>query len=322
MKDESTLKKIKSFVLNGNVGSVVIALAVLCVVWSLLTPYFLTLANVRNLMVYSAYMGIMASGLTFVFLTGCIDLSQMPMMAMCGMLMAVAYQKGVSGFGLFVIPMIGGLVGGCLNGFIVNQLRITPFIATTGTQLIFRACAYLLTNGVYITVKDSMIRSIGYGSFLGIPIMFYIMVIVLLISWFIMKYTQFGRNLYSCGSSPQAAHLAGINVKRTKALAYIASGVCCGIASVVYTAQTGVALNNAGTGAEMDIIAATVIGGTSMAGGRGSAFSTFLGVVLMSVVANGMGLLGMSPYFQMMLKGIILVLAVFIDIIRDSASKN
>ena len=322
MKDENTLKKIKSFVLNGNVGSVVIALAVLCVVWSLLTPYFLTLANVRNLMVYSAYMGIMASGLTFVFLTGCIDLSQMPMMAMCGMLMAVAYQKGVSGFGLFVIPMIGGLVGGCLNGFIVNQLRITPFIATTGTQLIFRACAYLLTNGVYITVKDSMIRSIGYGSFLGIPIMFYIMVIVLLISWFIMKYTQFGRNLYSCGSSPQAAHLAGINVKRTKALAYIASGVCCGIASVVYTAQTGVALNNAGTGAEMDIIAATVIGGTSMAGGRGSAFSTFLGVVLMSVVANGMGLLGMSPYFQMMLKGIILVLAVFIDIIRDSASKN
>ena len=107
----------------------------------------------------------------------------------------------------------------------------------------------------------------------------------------------------------------------TKTLAYVASGVCCGIASVVYTAQTGVALNNAGTGAEMDIIAATVIGGTSMAGGRGSAFNTFLGVVLMSVVANGMGLLGLSPYFQMMFKGIILILAVFIDTVRDSQSR-
>lgn len=172
---------------------------------------------------------------------------------------------------------------------------------------------------MYVTIKDSMIRQIGYGEFLGLPVMLYIMVIVFIISWFILKYTQFGRNLYSCGSSAQAAHLSGINVKRTKVFAFIASGICCGIAGVVYTAQTGVALNNAGTGAEMDVMAAVIIGGMSLSGGQGNIINTVLGVILMSVVANGMGLLGLDPYFQMLFKGVILIGAIFIDTLRNGS---
>lgn len=313
------MKTIKKYTVNSNVGTVLLALILLCIIWGCLTPYFFTLYNVKNLAIYSSYVGIMACGLTFPLLTGCIDLSQMPMMAMCSMIMAVSYQKGVSGLGLFVVAAVTGVLAGVVNAFIVNVLRIIPFIATVGTQLVFRALAFLSTDGVYITVKDSMIKTIGFGSFLGIPVMFWIMILMFIASGFVQKYTQFGRNLYSVGSSEQAAHLSGINVKKTRFIAYMCSGLMCGIAAVVYTAQSGVALNNAGTGAEMDITASVVVGGVSMAGGRGNIFNVLLGVVMISVLANGMGLLGMGPYFQMLFKGLTLILAVYLDTLRDSA---
>lgn len=316
MEKTGNKRSIKQILLNGNVGSVLFALVGLCILWSLLTPYFLTWSNFKNLAIYSSYTGIMACGLSMVLLTGSIDLSQMPMMALCGMMMAVAFRAGFSGVALFAIAVLTGTACGFVNAIIVNVLNIIPFVATLGTQLIFRACAFLLTDGVYVTIKDSMIKTIGYGEWFGLPIMLYIMAVVFVISWFVLKYTQFGRNLYCCGSSAQAAHLSGINVKRTKIMAFVASGICCGIAGVVYTAQTGVALNNAGTGAEMDVMAAVIIGGMSMAGGQGNIINTLLGVILMSVVANGMGLLGLNPYFQMLFKGIILIAAIFIDTLR------
>ena len=234
------------------------------------------------------------------------------------MFLALAYQRGAGGIVLWIVAILVGIIGGALNGFIVTKMQIVPMIATLGTQLIYRGISFLTTNGTYITVKDPMIRSIGYGKLLGMPIMFYIMIVVIVITWFLCKYTQFGRNLYSTGSSPQAAHLAGINIDLTKFLAFVFSGICCGIAGVVYTAQSGLALNNAGTGAEMDVMAAVVIGGTSLAGGRGKVINTMLGVLLMSVLANGMGLLGIDSYFQMIFKGCILIAAVFIDTIRNS----
>ena len=309
-------RSLKQILTNGNIGSVLFALIGLCILWSILTPYFFTWSNFKNLAIYSSYTGIMACGLSMVLLTGSIDLSQMPLMALCGMMMAVSFRMGVSGIGLFAVAILTGTLCGVINAVIVNVLNIIPFVATLGTQLIFRACSFLLTDGVYVTIKDSMIRTIGYGEWLGLPIMLYIMAVVFVISWFILKYTQYGRNLYSCGSSAQAAHLSGINVKKTKILAFISSGICCGVAGVVYTAQTGVALNNAGTGAEMDVMAAVIIGGMSMAGGQGNIINTLLGVILMSVVANGMGLLGLNPYFQMLFKGIILIGAIFIDTLR------
>lgn len=319
MEKKSSSKSLKRILLNGNVGSVLFALIGLCILWSILSPYFLTWSNFKNIAIYSSYTGIMACGLSMVLLTGSIDLSQMPMMALCGMMMAISFRAGVSGGWLFLIAALCGVLCGVINALIVNYLNIIPFVATLGTQLIFRACAFMTTNGVYITIKDSMIRYIGHGEILGLPVMLFIMAVVFVISWFILKYTQFGRNLYSCGSSAQAAHLSGINVKKTKVFAYIGSGVCCGIASVVYTAQTGVALNNAGTGAEMDVMASVIIGGMSMAGGQGNIINTLLGVILMSVVANGMGLLGLNPYFQMLFKGIILIAAIFIDTLRNRA---
>ena len=317
MENKKNTSLVKRILFNGNIGSVLFALIVLCIIWSILSPYFFTWSNFKNIAIYSSYTGIMACGLSMVLLTGSIDLSQMPMMALCGMMMAVSYRAGMGGAALFLVAILTGVVCGAINAVIVNYLNIIPFVATLGTQLIFRACAFLLTDGVYVTIKDTMIRTIGYGEFIFLPIMLYIMAVVFVISWFILKYTQFGRNLYSCGSSAQAAHLSGINVKRTKVFAFIASGICCGIAAVVYTAQTGVALNNAGTGAEMDVMAAVIIGGMSMAGGQGNIINTLLGVILMSIVANGMGLLGLNPYFQMLFKGAILIGAIFIDTLRN-----
>lgn len=309
--------KIKKFFVNSDVGSVLFALVALCILWTCLTPYFFTFANVKNLAVYSSYTGIMACGLTAVMLTGCIDLSQMPLMACCGMFLGLAYQRGAGNVVLWIVAILVGVIGGAVNGFVVTKMKIVPMIATLGTQLIFRGISFLTTNGTYITIKDPMIRSIGYDKFIEMPVMFYIMIVVIAITWFMCKYTQFGRNLYSTGSSPQAAHLAGINVELTKFFAFVFSGICCGIAGVVYTAQSGLALNNAGTGAEMDVMAAVVIGGTSLAGGRGKVINTMLGVLLMSVLANGMGLLGIDSYFQMIFKGAILIAAVFIDTLRN-----
>ncbi len=316
MNGKSDKSLIKRVLVGGNIGTVLFALIGLCILWGILTPYFFTLTNARNLAIYSSYLGIMAFGFTFPILTGGIDLSQMPLMAMSGMMMGASYRMGFSGIALFGVASLTGLLGGAVNATLVNVMNIIPFIATVGTQLIFRAFAFLITDGVYVTVKDSMIRTIGYESFLGIPVMFWIMLVVLAVCWFVLKYTQFGRNLYCVGSSEQAAHLSGINVKRTRFIAYLCSGLLCGIAAVVYTSQSGVALNSAGTGSEMDIVTAVVIGGTSMAGGRGSIFNTFLGVILMSVVANGMALLGLNPYFQMLFKGLILVVAVYMDTLR------
>ena len=316
MKRNNNPGFVRRVLVNGNVGTVLFALIALCILWSSLSPYFFTLTNAKNLAIYSAYLGIMAFGFTFPILTGSIDLSQMPLMAMSGMMMGAFYRLGVTGLGLFGVASMTGLLGGAINATLVNVMNIIPFIATVGTQLIFRAFSFLITDGVYVTVKDSMIRTIGYESILGIPVMFWIMLIVLAICWFVLKYTQFGRNLYCVGSSEQAAHLSGINVKKTRFIAYLCSGLMCGIAAVVYTSQSGVALNSAETGAEMDIVTAVVIGGTSMSGGRGSIFNTFLGVILMSVVANGMALLGLNPYFQMLFKGLILVVAVYLDTLR------
>ena len=312
----SVLKKI--FV-TGDVGSVVFALIALCIAWGIATPYFFTLNNFKNLTIYASYLGIMACGLSFPLLTGCIHLSQMPMMAMCGMVMAVTYQHGFRGISLILVAVVCGGLAGLVDAFFVNTCHIVPFIATTGSQLMFRAISYMVTDGVYITVKDDMVKAIGYSSWFGLPIMFYIMAFAFVITWFIQKYTQFGRNLYSVGSSQNAAHLAGISVAKTRTFAYMVSGMMCGLAAVVYVAQSLVALNNAGTGCEMDVTASVVIGGTSMAGGRGNIINTLVGVALMTVLANGMGLLGMDSYWQMFCKGAILVLAVLIDTIRGKA---
>lgn len=191
-------------------------------------------------------------------------------------------------------------------------------MAMMAKQLAFRGLAFIVTNGRYITITDPMIRFIGFKSVLGLPSMFWIMLTVYIAIGFIMKFTQYGRNIYSVGGNRVASRLSGISVKKVTILSFVISGLTAGIASILYIAQGSVALNNAGTGNEMDIMTAAILGGLSLAGGKGTVLNTFMGVVLLSVIANGMGLLSISSYYQMLIKGLILIVAVFIDHLREA----
>ena len=296
-------------------GSVLIAVIALSIVWSFASPYFLTAANFKNIGVYMSASGIIAAGVTVSMLLGGLDLSQMATMAMSGIFVGIAYNHGVHGVGLLFVAIGVGLVGGIINGLIMNYLHIDPIITTLGTQLVFRAIAYIASDGNMIKVQDEFIKWIGRGKIAGIPVTMIIMILVYIIIGIVLKYI-------SVGGSSEAAYLSGINVKKTRAIAFMISGACAGLATMLYIAQGYVAQPNQGAGADMDCIAAVIIGGLSVAGGKGNIIGTLLGMLFFSILANGMGLLSMNSYAQQLVKGLLLLTAVYIDIVRNKKMKN
>lgn len=303
-------------------GSVLIAVVALSIVWSFASPYFLTAANIKNIGVFMSASGIIAAGVTVSMLLGGLDLSQMSIMAFSGMVVGVAYRSGVTGPVLMLIAIAVGVMCGICNGLIMNYLHINPIITTLGTQLIFRAMAFIVSDGNMIQVGDDFVKWIGRGRILGIPTMIVIAAIVYIVIGIVLKYTRFGRNVISVGGSEEAAYLSGINVKKTRAIAFMISGGCAGLATMLYIAQGYVAVPNQGTGADMDAIAAVIIGGLSVVGGKGNIVGTLLGMLFFSVLANGMGLLSINTYAQSLVKGALLLIAVYIDVVRNSTAKK
>jgi len=302
----------------GSYGSVLIAIITLSIVWAFASPYFLTIANMKNIGVYMSAAGIIAAGITVSMLLGGLDLSQMAIMAFSGVIVAVAYKAGVTGPILLVIAIGVGFLSGIVNGAIMNYLHLDPIITTLGTQLIFRSLAYIVSQGNMTVVKDDFIVWIGRGKILGVPVTLCIMAIVYIIVGIVLKYTQFGRNVISVGGNAEASYLSGINVKKTRAIAFMISGSCAGLSTLLYISQGYVAVPNAGSGADLDAIAAVIIGGLSVGGGKGSIIGTLLGMLFFSVLANGMSLLSMNSYAQLAVKGSLLLIAVYIDILRRS----
>lgn len=306
----------------GSYGSVLIAVVALSIVWSISSPYFLTAANMKNIGVYMSASGIIAAGVTVSMLLGGLDLSQMAIMAFSGIIVGVAHRAGVGGPMLMVVAIGVGVLGGVFNGLIMNYLHIDPIITTLGTQLIFRALAYVISQGNMIQVNDAFIKWIGRGKIIGIPVTMILMIIVYIIIGVVLKYTRFGRNVISVGGSYEAAYLSGINVKKTRAIAFMISGACAGLATLLYIAQGYVAQPNQGSGADMDCIAAVIIGGLSVKGGKGNVFGTLLGMLFFAILANGMGLLSMNNYAQQLVKGLLLLTAVYIDIVRNKSANK
>lgn len=182
---------------NASFTSIFVALILISIVWSVLTPYYLTLSNFKNICVYVSANGIMAAGLTITLVLGGLDLSQISLMALSGMAAAIGYEHGLRGITLLLVAMLVGIVGGMINGCLITYMGINPFIATLATQLAFRGMAFIVTDGRYISINDTMVRFIGFNSIFGLPSMFWIMILVYLIIGFVMKYTQYGRNIYS-----------------------------------------------------------------------------------------------------------------------------
>lgn len=285
----------------------------LCAFFSVFTNEFFAASNISNIVRQVSINGILAVGMTFVILTGGIDLSVGSVMAFAGTMMA--------GFmiNMDMTPIIAVLLGvllaallGYINGVFVSYARIPAIIVTLAMMEVARGLALLYTGGYPLSGLPSSFNFIGRGYLFGfIPMPAVIMVGVFLIAYIILNHLPLGRYIYAIGGNEEAVRLSGIKVKRIKALVYLISGITAGISGLIMTSRLSSGQPMAGMGYELDAIAAVVLGGTSIAGGRGHIFGTLLGALLIGVLSNGLNLMGVSPYVQRVLKGVIIVAAIY-----------
>ena len=319
-KAKQGVKKLGS---SGSVLGILIALAALCLDLAIASPVFFTASNFLNVFQQIALNFVVAVGMTFVIISGGIDLSVGSNIALSGLLMGILMKN----FGVPVIITIivcilfSGLIG-LINGMLISFLNLPPFIATLGMMSIVRGAAYTVTNGqpIYTFPKGFTAISSRVG---GIPLYStLILIAVFLLGWYILRYTRIGRFTYAVGGNENCAKLSGINLKKVKCFVYMFSGLCCGVAALLLSSRLDSAVPTNADGQEMDAIAAVVIGGTSMSGGEGSMFGTLIGILIIGIIANGLNLLGVAQGPQKMVKGLIIVNAVIIDVIRRKASES
>ncbi len=296
---------------------IVIAFFVLCIILSILSPVFLTGMNIINVVRQSSIYGIMAVGMTFVILTGGIDLSVGSLVAISGVACAGMLKAGWSPLPVFIGTLLVGTLFGLVNGLIINLGKITPFVVTLGMMSIARGLTMIYTNGYPISGFSEGFRKLGGGYVLGIPIPIILFFVSVVLAWLILNQTRLGRYTYAIGGNEETVRLSGINAPFFKTIIYGISGLTAGISSLILTSRLNSAEPIAGNGYEMDVIAAVVIGGTSLMGGRGTIWGTFVGALLIGVINNGMNLLGISAYFQLVVKGLIIIGAVLLDRLRD-----
>jgi ribose/xylose/arabinose/galactoside ABC-type transport system permease subunit len=303
------------------------SLLLIFIALSILAPdRFLTLDNLLNVLRRSSVNAIIAVGMTAIIISGGIDLSVGSMMALAGMAGAWAMQK-ISGDTLTlnsmiigtVVGVVVGILCGLLNGAVINALNLPPFIVTLGTMSIFRGIAYVMNDGIPYNVPEY--NYLGNGQFAGMPVSIVIAVVIVLIAILILRYTPIGRYTYAIGSNREAAFHAGINVGKNLTWIYTLAGLLVGIAAMIGTSRTVSAQPTASLGLELDIVAAVVIGGASLNGGRGTIVGTIIGTLLISFLRNGCTLLGISTNVQLIVIGAIIVVAVAVDQIARKKSR-
>lgn len=315
--------QVKQLGSSNNVIGIVIALLALCLDLAIASPVFLTASNFLNVFQQISINFVVAVGMTFVIISGGIDLSVGSNIALSGLLMGILmknYNVSVP-VTILVCVLISCLIG-LVNGVLISLLDLPPFIATLGTMSIVRGAAYTVTGGQPIYTFPKGFTAIA-GRVGGIPLYStIIMIFVMLLGWYILKYTRVGRFTYAIGGNENCAKLSGINLKKVKCFVYMFSGFCCGVAGLLLTSRLDSAVPTNADGQEMDAIAAVVIGGTSMSGGEGSMIGTLIGIFIIGIISNGLNLLGVAQGPQKMVKGLIIVIAVVIDVIRRKASES
>jgi ribose transport system permease protein len=307
-----------------------IALFILCLVISLLSDKFLTATNAWNVMRQISVNICISVGMTLVVLTAGIDLSVGSVLALCGAITAGLLKNGIQipssnlfiGFTLLGASVAGLLAGsllGWFNGYTITKFNVPPFVATLAMLTIARGLTMLWTKGFPITGLSEKFAYIGTGWFLGIPLPVWVSGIIVLFAVVITNKTKLGRYIYAIGGNENAAKLSGINIKKIKIIVYSIAGTLAAVGGLLVTSRLDAAQPNAGTGYELDSIAAVVIGGTSLSGGRGSVLGTVLGAIIIGVLNNGLVLLNVSPFWQQVVKGFVILIAVIID---KANSKN
>lgn len=294
--------------------------AVITIILSILSPSFLSMDNILNILRQVSINALIAFGMTFVILTGGIDLSVGSMLALSAALTAGFMAGGMDPILAMLLGLLAGALMGAFNGFVITKGKVAPFIATLATMTIFRGLALVYTEGRPITglSKDLSFELMGRGYFFGIPVPVIWMLISYAILYFILKKTTFGRRVYAIGGNEEASILSGIKVNQVKVWVYSLTGLLSALAGIILTSRLNSAQPTAGTAYELDAIAAVVLGGTSLSGGRGWIFGTMVGALIIGVLNNGLNLLDVSSFYQQVVKGGVILLAVILD--RKKAS--
>ena len=303
--------------------AVLIPLIIICIILSLAKPQFLTIDNIFNVLRQASIYAIMAVGMTFVIIGGGIDLSQGSVLALAAIVVSFVLKNGE---GNMYLAMLAGLLTGAgigfINGAAIAYLRIPPFIVTLGTMNIVRGIALIITDAKTASANYLPFRTIGQEYLLGIPVPIYIFTIIAFIGHFVLSQTSTGRYIYALGSNEEAARLSGVKTVRNKIIIYTLSGLVVACAAIVYLSRLGAAQPTAGSGYELESIAATIIGGTSISGGEGGMLGSVLGAILVAVIRNGLVILGVKTYWQWVVSGAIIILAVSIDVLRLGFSRR
>lgn len=300
--------------LGNGVGLLVLYILMIFVI-SRLSPYFLGSRNLVNLPVSVAVIGMIAIFSTMLMISGGLDLSVGATTALVGVV--VASMQGVLGvWGAAALGLVVGLLVGLLNGVLVTRIGINPLITTLGMLSAGRGLAFVFSGGLSIAMLDKDFAQLGRGTIGGIPTLVVVVVIMFVGAAVVMRFTTYGRAMYAIGGNSRASHLAGLPVKRYQLTAYVLSGLSAAIAGLFLTSRLGTAAPQASTGLELKVVAAIILGGTSLTGGKGNLFGTLLGVLILGTLDNAMTLLSISSYYQQIALGVILLLAVGLDQLR------
>ena len=302
-----------------NKRELVVALATLAMaaIFTIMNPAFVTWNNILTVLQQMVLNGILAVGIMFTIITGGIDLSIGCTYAITGICVAWCTVHGVNPFLAILIGIIIGLILGAFNGFLVTGMKLQPFIATLGTMSLYRGIAYVVTGGIPVTNVPDSYRNICNGKMeFGLRYYILVMVIVFVIGYIILAKTRTGAYLYAVGGNEEAAKLSGVNVVKTKYIAYIVCGICAAVAGMVMLASLGSAEATAGNGYETNAIAAAAIGGTRMAGGRGTAFGTFIGALMLAVLKVGMVVINVDSFWQYVVTGLIIIIASYFEFMQ------
>lgn len=294
----------------------VIALIILMAVITIINSNFLTANNLLNLLLQVTSNALIAFGMTFVILTGGIDLSVGSILALSSALTAGLLGSGMPVTLAILISLILGCILGMMNGLLISYGKLAPFIVTLATMTIFRGATLVYTNGNPITkgLSDTFLfQFLGQGYIVGIPFPVIIMFIVFIVLYVLLHKTAFGKSVYAIGGNEKAAYISGVKLNKVKIIIYSISGIMASISGLIITSRLSSAQPTAGASYEMDAIVAVVLGGTSLSGGKGRILGTLIGALIIGVLNNGLNIIGVSAFWQQVVKGVVILIAVLID---------
>jgi ribose transport system permease protein len=297
--------------------SIVIVLIVLFIIFSIFAQGFLSSTNVLNVLRQYSMLGIIACGMTLLMIAGGFDLSVGANMAFTGIILTYFTNWFGYGMGLFFAILCGSVIG-LFNGIIVTKININAFVATLASSLVFRGLALYVSKGYPIYTENTYYTIMGQGNIGIVPIPAILFIVAIAFFWYLVHLTKFGRYVYAVGGNPEASRLSGLNVNSIRIICYIVCGITAAIAGIIMASRTNIGKANVAEGMALDVIAAVLIGGTSLAGGSGAIWQTVVGVMLLGFLTNGFNLLNVSPFLQMTIKGLIIIGAVGMEIIYFS----